>query len=165
MIELPLVEALPGEALDTGRHPWAAWMARAVGQESILLGAPTAEEVLGLADVLLVALEQLPLGELARIWESWEADPAPLSPCCSSPAQAAGMAASVFGLHRFDPSRETPEALVTLSALADVVAAPLDAPESNALLVLSLLARGRWRGAGMVRNPRAPGELLELPAV
>lgn len=162
-VDLLPLDAVPGVALDAGRHGWAAWLARSAGQGSVLQTAPLAEEVLGLADVLLVALEQLPRPELERVWAAWESDPCPLGLSCSTQSQAAGMGAAVFGAHVVDPTAKTPEAGVALSALGDIVRAPLDAPESNALLVLSILARARWRGAGMVRNPRAPSELLELP--
>ena len=157
--------AIPGVPLDEGRHPWAAWLARRSGSPSVLQGAPSAEDVMGLADMLLVALESLEDADQVRLWESWLHDPAPLGPCCQTESQAAGLAATIWGQHRFHPESDTDEALTTLQAVGDIVAAPIDSPEAYALLLLSLLARGRWRGSGLVRSPRDPQELLELPAL
>jgi hypothetical protein len=132
---------------------------------SILSGGEhsSAEEVISFCDMLLVLIETLPESERERLWEVWEADTIALSPSCTTPEQAAGFASAVWGLHRVEASSSGHESLTTLQAVGELVASPVTSAESEALLVLSLVARWRWRMCEKVRDPRRPEELLRLP--
>ena len=123
----------------------------------------TVESVLQRGEELLASIERLPQSEWLRLSGLAGADLCDLAPQCSTDEQAVALAASIWGLHRVNPTQGDPYTRLLLQLVGEFFAAPLGASDGGALLVLSLVARRRWRSRGQVRDPRSPRELLCLP--
>lgn len=152
------VELVPGVFLDEEEHPHAC--ALLAGASGPVFAGLDARSVVGLVDLALAAVEALPPHQRAAVRVALAESPCPLSPCVGSEAQAATLAASIWGIHRVDPTGVGGQLLELLETVGELVASPTGSADLATLEVLALLARSRWRGRGRVRSGREPWALL-----
>jgi hypothetical protein len=152
-----------GDALDAARHPHCAAMVQLLAEVSgrsagvVFAQRPEALALLGLLDMLIVGLEQLPEDDLAALWDSGPTRSL-LPPGASTEAGAQALCAMLFP-GRFDPLGSGLEAQNLLASLAEIAAAPMDSGEERLLFFLAMYCATRWRDVNCVRDPARPREI------
>jgi hypothetical protein len=148
-------------SVDLSRHPFLVSAAESlqIEPEQLVESPVPISQAMGVLDALLVAVTQFSQPERDQLAAVFLGDRCPLAPSVTEES-ANGFASAIFGLHRVDPTSRDGEMHNILSAVAEIVAAPFPSEEQIVLYMLAIVARERWRGRGMTRNPRDTSSLM-----